>query len=506
MPGPSKPPVEVPPAQLLQYLPKYRLLVCSLCQYAVRSNAVARHLKEIHRIQRGNRRPYMQYASKFDLAEPDEVLKVQVHDFPVPLLPVQDGFICRHDTCMYLCASVKRMTSHWTSAHGRPGRETVDWQPARLQTFFQGNLLSYFTEPGLACRTNPSEHTATKTSPLHVAPPQQDTILLSRESAHIVALTERDKSLLQHYIESTSLTLAINEETKIVWQAVVPQLAQTHEFLMHAILACAALHQNRLRKSKYNHRELMLYAITHHDLAFPLFRAAIENASKQNAEAIFVFSHLLVIYSFAMEHEDERLLLVRNNEQDNIPRWLYFLRNGCIMLCDLWDWLRETPVSALVQIWEFPMEPGSQEIQAARTEYLLSLIPSDAPPLGEDSWSEDVTTFYRDAAASLAQAFACMDTLSQTFTMWDVLRMWPLAMEEGFIKLLSDGHPAALILLAHYCVLLRKIESTWYFQGRAASLLANIELQLDRRWHASIRWPLEEIAGSGVQPRDIVHE
>lgn len=138
---------EVQPSELLQYLPTYKVVVCATCKYAIQPNAIARHLKEIHHITRGHRRPFMQHVSKLELDEAENVIDAKAQEFPVPLLPVQDGLMCDSEGCLHLCVSVKRMRTHWLTEHGRSGHAFLDWHPVPLQTFFRGNLLRYFTDP-----------------------------------------------------------------------------------------------------------------------------------------------------------------------------------------------------------------------------------------------------------------------------------------------------------------------------------------------------------------------
>ena len=114
------------PEALLQYLSPYQVIVCTSCKYAVRPNSIARHLKEIHRVERLERDPFMQYVAKFTLAEQELVVQYEPSEFPVPLLPVQSGLRCISKECTYLCATEKRMRHHWLSAHGRQGVEFCD--------------------------------------------------------------------------------------------------------------------------------------------------------------------------------------------------------------------------------------------------------------------------------------------------------------------------------------------------------------------------------------------
>lgn len=60
------------------------------------------------------------------------------------------------------------------------------------------------------------------------------------------ALPPALQSLLYHYEYTTSLTLATHDPAKAAWQSYVPELAARHGFLVHHILAVAALHLGRL--------------------------------------------------------------------------------------------------------------------------------------------------------------------------------------------------------------------------------------------------------------------
>lgn len=302
-------------------------------------------------------------------------------------------------------------------------------------------------------------------------------------------LDDSDSHLLQHYISSTSLTLAWDLETKVIWQDIVPQLAQQNPFLMHGILACAGLHLAYLYPDQ--ERQYSIVAGIHQDIAMPLFRSVIASVDANNCHATLVFSHLLVIYSWASEKQDSRLLLVEAEGDDLLPPWLYFIRSGCSLLCKVWDCLESGPIKALVNAWGIPIKAP-----LSRTElviHLLSAIPEESSP---DAWLAEECKIYHDAAVELGTAFASTP-LSTNYTTWDTLRIWPMYTKMEFFELLRTWHPGVLILLAHYYILLKKIEEHWYFEGRAKPLLSTVWRRLEPKWHQYIAWPLQEI---GVNP------
>lgn len=81
-------------------------------------------------------------------------------------------------------------------------------------------------------------------------------------------------------------------------------------------------------------------------------------------------------------------------------------------------------------------------------------------------------------------------------TTWDVIRLWPLEMSDVFIKMLGSWHPGALLLLAHYALLLKAIEHYWYFEGRADRLIREAIVKLDRKWHKYLEERLQYINDS----------
>ncbi|KAG9228102.1 hypothetical protein BJ875DRAFT_490216 [Amylocarpus encephaloides] len=483
----NQPSLNATPEELLQYLTDYRVLVCTSCRYAIQPAAIARHLKEIHSIKRGHRKPYMEYVEKFDLSDLEEVIACKPSKFPVPLLPVQEGLRCTHDGCSHLCMTDKRMKSHWLSVHHRRGEANVDFQSAPLQTFFKGNLLRYFT--GISIKevnqtlanfkctqerqvTENFQSSGTKT----IQPPMQTT-------NGPVLLGDSDKALLYFWISNTSASIALNNGTVRMWQVVVPQLAHQFSFLMHSVLACAALHSAYLNPRRC--QEFTIQARNHQDQGLPLFRAAIVNVTEDNCDAVHLFAHLLVINSFASNQQDQCLLIVAEPENtDVMPAWLHFLRNGCSMLCHLWDKLEAGPVGALASAWEIPIDISAHPIQPL-VNYLVAMT--------QDEWSDDTRNIYRGTAIELARAFSCMNALGDAITTWDAVRIWPMRLSIAYMELLKQKHPSALILLAHYCIVLKRLELNWYFEDRAASLLSTISHHLDVKWHSFIQWPLEEV-------------
>ena len=53
--------------------------------------------------------------------------------------------------------------------------------------------------------------------------------------------------------------------------------------------------------------------------------------------------------------------------------------------------------------------------------------------------------------------------------------LWAYPLSKQFHEDLQARKPAALVLLAHYCVLLQAVDHKWYLNGMAWQLLEDIE-------------------------------
>ncbi|KAH7313875.1 hypothetical protein B0I35DRAFT_480521 [Stachybotrys elegans] len=465
----------LPPTELFHYSPSHQVLICTVCRYAVQPTAIARHLKDLHHVYRAARRPYMAYTSTLELRDPELVEPPSPEQFPVAHLPVERGWRCSAPGCGYLCASTKRMENHWPAKHGRKGLASDDWTSVLLQTFFRGNMLQYFTNHPAGYPLNDHVRSLTKVY-------QPDQV---------------DQRILTHYFASTFESFMLKEDNMAeIWLHVVPGIAQQHPFVFHGIMACTALHMAHLQPDRA--AEYTVRALSHQDVAISQFRYAIDHPSRQNANALVAFGYLLTVYSFAadLSNDENPLFIVDDSNSEwgdkplALPQWLYFVRAGCVMLCDVWDAVETGPTKVLAYAWEVDVhvsEVGDSKMPFL--DYFMTLIPTDG------SWSTQSIDAYRTAATMLAESFAFVNghDTKQNLTTWVIMSVWPMRLQDEFIALLSERHAGALILMAYYCVILKRLDGLWYFQGRPAKLLGSILRVLDRKWHPSVQEAIDHV-------------
>ncbi|PYI26452.1 hypothetical protein BP00DRAFT_439969 [Aspergillus indologenus CBS 114.80] len=467
------------PSQLLSYLSTYKVLVCLRCRYAIQPGAIARHLKEIHRLHRATRRTFVAFASELELAQPHDVVLPDESQFPVPFLPIQEGLACRFEYCGYLCASSKRMKQHWRCTHQIPTSDPLS-TPVPLQTFFRGNALRYFTNPSLlrgspACTPDSAakfskdgrSNTPCTTPKTGTTYPENQHLPLNQHSSLIIT----DQGLLDHYRNSTYKTLSCHPETDQAFGEVVLGLTARFDFLRQGVMACAALHLASIHPANRTH--YVLQSLRHQAQAIPTFRQAILLVDRDNCEAVLAFAFFLVICSLNSDTEDPRLFL--NDDPDQHLHWINILRNGCSMLCPFWDELTAGPLAPFAAVWEDDLGVSVEASEGPLLGALLPRVFAETPIHGLAGEHET----YRDAAVQLAAAEAFLRRRGPGATVWDALNAWPMRMAPAYLELLKQDRPGALLLLAYYATLLRPTRGEWFLVGRVESLIDEIARRLE---------------------------
>jgi len=97
--------------------------------------------------------------------------------------------------------------------------------------------------------------------------------------------------------------------------------------------------------------------------------------------------------------------------------------------------------------------------------------------------------------ALLIEAYGLV-TLSSTNREIDtilVVYAWPIKVPEAFFAMVKEQKPEALVVLAHYSLLLNKVDQLWYMQGMSRRLLHTIHSKIGKQWESWIAWPLQDL-------------
>lgn len=80
--------------------------------------------------------------------------------------------------------------------------------------------------------------------------------------------------------------------------------------------------------------------------------------------------------------------------------------------------------------------------------------------------------------------------------MYGAVIAWPVMIPEEYVDALHMGRPEALIILAHYAVLLHTYRQLWVFGDGGRFLIESICDSFGADWEDWLEWPMEVLRDS----------
>ncbi|KAF2450685.1 hypothetical protein P171DRAFT_468932 [Karstenula rhodostoma CBS 690.94] len=507
-------------SDLLEYNPDYGVLICRECEYAIQKSAVQSHLLR-HKIYRAERQNLLSSIAHFELREPDDVELPDPTARPIAALPVLDGYLCLHEGCRNLCASVKRMRRHWADVHG--GAEDFDAmaREIKMQTFFRGTKIRYFEVSPDVTDQMLDEEEATEEEDLVSSSDGQ--LSDSPESDYDVAQAREPKENLMSRIlfqpeytspspspigfdfetiksfylftSSTHLTLpspGTNIEENY-WQAIVLPLALSRHWMMSGLLAIAEYHMVSLTDDQagvktHGERAMQFFAgflTGRREASFPV--RGRKHSPEDKDEERKVGGQIMCILRCAHWALMEPVLDQQSTPFSSFPFKLLNLftalrsfslveRNGNV----------GTPEEIFAragQIFRRRSQSGVSDESEGTIGLLGRLDELPSRMSGVFGRPNDL----KDVMATLAAVAMLVEHYSASFTpdtaplspnaVWHSMVQWPSRVPENFRLMVSRHEPAALVVVAHWVsALVFRAEECgyWFFRGLAYKLYAEI--------------------------------
>lgn len=484
---------------LLCYLPSYKVLICKDCHFAIQPSALSSHLLR-HGFYRGNRKKLTKDLSQLDLAEPEDVPVPDKGDEAIGELPVAEGFICEYGSdedgagaCGHACMAEKRMAAHWREVHDRHHVSEVRARRARLQTFFRGSKTRYFevergrpvadVERPVLGRRDTAERFYRNVGEANVKGEDEGAALGPELQIY-------DVGLMHLWHTRTGRTLGRGKgEQEEYWTLHVATLALECEWLMRCILAMTAVHSAYLGirngASKETIRKDHNAALRHHFAGLAGYRRALACGVTVDSAVQFAASGRLLGLSFGAGVVADQWL--ENHSNPESPRDVF---NRSI--------LGPLEFAILVR--------GSVEVQLSAQNVLAEGTPFKIPlyilkafsypsPISDDAELDPRLSACAKAASSLKRPTTDSEALESALAslsfcysggilegepvnenrLWMHGQCWPRLVSETYLLLLQADDPAALVVYAHWCLLIKRLEPlSWYLEGMSMRMVEAI--------------------------------
>jgi hypothetical protein len=309
-----------------------------------------------------------------------------------------------------------------------------------------------------------------------------------------------DAELLIHYTTVAYRTFSFSSSLGKFLRSDLPREALSHPFLLRELMAFAGFHLAYLHPEK--RQSHLLSASRNQDLAIKGLRESLSKAvNAQSCHYSYITSLFLILSKFGA------ITTFKTQPLDH----------GCM-----------TPIRRLLEI--FGMVHGMdgvfrssereircgpfeglfrQDCPASSTRVLLVSARLQELKLPIEAEST--------ACGTMAIMVSAIDTLlAATITVTShktsappaelrAIFLWPMLVTPPFIRLAEEGHPIALLILAHYCVLVHwAAEQCWCFEGWAKAVADAIATQVSGSpWGPWLAWPLGLINDSRSEARSM---
>ncbi|MCJ1291585.1 hypothetical protein MMC34_003130 [Xylographa carneopallida] len=320
--------------------------------------------------------------------------------------------------------------------------------------------------------SEPPSHSTASSPPLSTATPS------AHQDEPGFAGEERDNlRLMHHFTVEAHRLIAPSQGAIAVWRELIPQLAFEADFLLHGILAVSALHLALTRPAAHPHGADAALALRHYTTALALFRPQLDRVTARNIYALFAFSCVVPVYVFGYPH-------VSQFPADPLPEMLDMISvmRGCADIVGRgFHWLQASPFKHLLLQPTDPAQALAPEIDDALTGLQERNGQTTCDPALRDAYDTAIETLW--------ESFKVADNMPGEQA---TALPFPVKLSAEVLLQMREGDPMALVILAHYAVILHWLERVPWMKGWGSKTIDAVGERVGEEWRAYMAWPLRE--------------
>lgn len=330
----------------------------------------------------------------------------------------------------------------------------------------------------------------------------------------------RDRELAKHYLTHTVQTFARCGMSDM-WRIIVPAVALNCPVVRRGMLTLAAMclhYESSIGHSDKHHLDYMEAAEAHGKIFVKESRQKMQDFQEglrtHDQDSILACSRLLCVLGFAFfrTHRENGTML----SDPAAWTWLHLLRG----VKTSYDAVVEAgrPVDEMFMndmtsqtCSHQPIPPMNVDCQDPCFRYIQQSRRAYIDALQSALYS-DWSSFEKEKTADLGAAIDLLDQVTeqvcsqQSQCLLRTICTWPADIPKGFVEMLIGGFPPALVVYAHWLLLMVLVEDLWWIDdmGRAGihEIIA-ICSDAGRDVRSLLLWP-QHILGVGRESADTV--
>ncbi|KAJ5584738.1 uncharacterized protein N7459_004538 [Penicillium hispanicum] len=299
------------------------------------------------------------------------------------------------------------------------------------------------------------------------------------ESPHL-----QDLELMMFWCTTTYRSMARDSVGECIWQTTIPQLSLRFPSLRHGLLALSALQLAGTSPTPERRWRYLVSARENQALALAGVRLDVtEDLTTAECNAHFALCCVLLVFSFAYclidddddEEEERPDVLDEFVEVFELTRWILSAMTLTV------DRVAAGDLHTLIHSRQpRPTMPDMSRL------VVLSLrrqneVEAERNPAHEKG-------VYTQAIEHLTTS---LEQLMNGGEPKDFAFCWAFRIPVRFQDLVRDRQPFALVVLAHYAVILHHLRNSWWMGDWGTRILQEIGDYLEPQWRELIGWPID---------------
>ncbi|KAE8327115.1 hypothetical protein BDV39DRAFT_215292 [Aspergillus sergii] len=288
--------------------------------------------------------------------------------------------------------------------------------------------------------------------------------------------------LFYHLLTETLPSLCNSGNSRDPIHKEVMNHALATPYLMNELLALAALHLSIIRDTQtefYRHHSTQLQ-----NHALRMFYETDPHANMEPPVPAFILSsmlgmHLLCDILIYQDHDFQAFL-------DRFIHYLRIHRGVRTVIGSNWDQIKETSLKPILKNAEASLQNHTGDGEMCNR--LLELIKASKLGPSLDETYEQATKALQ-SSFNASQSGAIVDNIQGALA-------WPIMVTGEYTDMLVHRRPEALVILAHYAVILYSCRDAWLFGDGGRFLIRSIDRYLGPQWADWLYWPNRVLAES----------
>ncbi|PTB66785.1 hypothetical protein BBK36DRAFT_1168313 [Trichoderma citrinoviride] len=289
-----------------------------------------------------------------------------------------------------------------------------------------------------------------------------------------------------HVVDSMALCMLRDEESHLIPDELAGQ-TDASEYLEHNMAMISTLHSNSTTSLFSNDSDRTisdLSAYQHQIAASSKFRSSVSAISDRNWFTVLVFAISVLIFHFDIHRRTKRGSSLADDE---LLEPILALRGAALLGIELGPWLMKSRLLTVIRSRVAAENPPWDHL-AEQAVTNLQLMNDASPAMRSNR------AVYRDALEKMQFWLRLTSCRPRT---WLHFVWWPGALGQEYLHLLETRDSMALVILVHWCAVMKTSPRKWWFmEGWAENVARPVIVRIGPGWDGAMEWALSRIRGS----------